>query len=51
MMRTLQGAAAEQGARTGVLAGSPEGRARYGSLGWSVVSPMTSARFTGAEAG
>ncbi|MFD9001179.1 GNAT family N-acetyltransferase [Streptomyces sp. NPDC059582] len=46
VMRTLQRAAAEQGAETGVLAGTPAGRALYETLGWRVVAPLTSARFT-----
>ncbi|MBD0843543.1 GNAT family N-acetyltransferase [Streptomyces sp. TRM68416] len=47
VMRTLQHAAAEQGARTGVLAGTPAGRALYASLGWRTVAPLTSAKFLG----
>ncbi|CAM5680756.1 GNAT family N-acetyltransferase [Streptomyces aurantiogriseus] len=49
VMRTLQTAAAAEGAETGVLAGTPAGRALYESLGWRVVAPLTSARFVGAE--
>ncbi|GGY44520.1 GNAT family N-acetyltransferase [Streptomyces djakartensis] len=48
VMRTLQDAAARQGARTGVLAGTPAGRRLYASLGWQVVAPLTSARHTTA---
>ncbi|MFD8236734.1 GNAT family N-acetyltransferase [Streptomyces sp. NPDC059696] len=44
VMRTLQNAAARQGARTGVLAGTPAGRGLYEALGWTVVAPLTSAR-------
>lgn len=51
VMRTLQRAAVEQGARTGVLGGTPEGRALYESLGWGVESPLTSAKFTGTTSG
>ncbi|WP_200304586.1 GNAT family N-acetyltransferase [Streptomyces adelaidensis] len=47
VMRTLAQAAAELGAETGVLGGTPDGRALYESLGWAVVAPLTSARFTG----
>lgn len=48
VMRTLHRAAAEQGARTGILGATPQGRALYESLGWRVESPLTSAKFTGA---
>ncbi|MFE0472272.1 GNAT family N-acetyltransferase [Streptomyces sp. NPDC058947] len=44
VMRTLQCAAARQGARTGVLAGTPAGRGLYESLGWEVAAVLTSAR-------
>ncbi|WP_030955430.1 MULTISPECIES: GNAT family N-acetyltransferase [unclassified Streptomyces] len=44
VMRTLQHAAARQGARTGVLAGTPAGRGLYETLGWDVVALLTSAR-------
>ncbi|ULR53336.1 GNAT family N-acetyltransferase [Streptomyces deccanensis] len=47
VMRTLARAALEQGAETGVLAGTPDGRALYESLGWTVRAPLTSAKFTG----
>ncbi|MDR6976801.1 ribosomal protein S18 acetylase RimI-like enzyme [Streptomyces sp. 3330] len=47
VMRTLQHAALAQGARTGVLGATPEGRALYESLGWRVESSLTSAKFTG----
>ncbi|GAA3798512.1 GNAT family N-acetyltransferase [Streptomyces phyllanthi] len=47
VMRTLTRVAAEQGVETGVLAGTPEGRALYESLGWRVEAPLTSAKFTG----
>ncbi|MFK4098539.1 GNAT family N-acetyltransferase [Streptomyces sp. NPDC019531] len=47
VMRTLQTAAATAGARTGVLAGTPAGRALYESLGWHVEAPLTSAKFVG----
>ncbi|MFH8799944.1 GNAT family N-acetyltransferase [Streptomyces sp. NPDC017936] len=48
VVRNLQAAAAARGAATGVLAGTPAGRGLYESLGWSVVAPLTSARFDGA---
>ncbi|WP_329413507.1 GNAT family N-acetyltransferase [Streptomyces sp. NBC_00704] len=51
VMRTLHRAAAEQGARTGVLGATPQGRALYESLGWRVESSLTSAKFTGAAQG
>jgi GNAT superfamily N-acetyltransferase len=44
VMRTLQNAAVRQGARTGVLAGTPAGRGLYEALGWEVVALLTSAR-------
>ncbi|OQD52237.1 GNAT family N-acetyltransferase [Streptomyces phaeoluteigriseus] len=47
VMRTLAETAAAEGAETGVLAGTPAGRALYESLGWTVTAPMTSAKFTG----
>ncbi|MFC5635117.1 GNAT family N-acetyltransferase [Streptomyces bullii] len=49
VMRTLQRAAAEQGAETGVLAGTEAGRALYETLGWRVVAPLTSATFVGTK--
>lgn len=42
VMRTLQSAAYERGARTGVLVGTPEGQALYRTLGWATRSPMAS---------
>ncbi|MGW3985984.1 GNAT family N-acetyltransferase [Streptomyces sp. NPDC004830] len=45
VVRTLQQVAYRQGARTGVLAGTPAGRALYEALGWQVVAPLTSARY------
>ncbi|MFE6284561.1 GNAT family N-acetyltransferase [Streptomyces sp. NPDC057877] len=47
VMRTLHHSAAEQGAETAVLAGTPAGRALYEHLGWRVTAPLTSAKFTG----
>ncbi|MBE8472584.1 GNAT family N-acetyltransferase [Streptomyces justiciae] len=47
VMRTLQRAALEQGAERCVLAGTPEGRALYESLGWTVSATLTSAKYTG----
>ncbi|MET7385204.1 GNAT family N-acetyltransferase [Streptomyces sp. NPDC005529] len=49
VMRTLHRAAADQGAETAVLAGTPEGRALYVSLGWRVEAPLLSARYDGAD--
>ncbi|MFE0465529.1 GNAT family N-acetyltransferase [Kitasatospora sp. NPDC058965] len=43
VMRTLQNAAHEAGARSGVLVASGEGRALYTSLGWTFRAPMASA--------
>ncbi|WCD91297.1 hypothetical protein KPP03845_200258 (plasmid) [Streptomyces xanthophaeus] len=42
VMRTLQNAAWEAGAREGVLVGTPDGRALYEALGWTLRSPMAS---------
>ncbi|MER5726904.1 GNAT family N-acetyltransferase [Streptomyces sp. NPDC002138] len=42
VMRALQNAAWESGARVGVLVGTPEGRELYGALGWTTRSPMAS---------
>ncbi|MBV2153384.1 GNAT family N-acetyltransferase [Kitasatospora sp. SUK 42] len=42
VMRTLQSAAYETGARTGVLVGTLEGQALYVTLGWTTHSPMAS---------
>ncbi|MFJ4333564.1 MULTISPECIES: GNAT family N-acetyltransferase [unclassified Streptomyces] len=50
VMRTLQSAAYEAGARTGLLVGTPEGRALYSSLGWAVCSPMTSLWYEPSDA-
>ncbi|WNZ08738.1 GNAT family N-acetyltransferase [Streptomyces sp. 11x1] len=47
VMDTLAQTALEQGAETGVLAGTPDGRALYASPGWTVTAPLTSAKFTG----
>jgi len=51
VMRTLQAVAAATGAETGVLGGTPAGRGLYESLGWHVVAPLTSAKFTGPRTG
>ncbi|MFF3499170.1 GNAT family N-acetyltransferase [Streptomyces sp. NPDC003247] len=51
VMRTLTATAAAEGTETGVLAGTPAGRALYESLGWTVVAPLTSAKFLGASGG
>ncbi|GGY88906.1 GNAT family N-acetyltransferase [Streptomyces poonensis] len=48
VMRTLTRAALDQGAETAVLAGTPDGRALYETLGWRVEAPLTSAKYTGA---
>ncbi|MFI8894410.1 GNAT family N-acetyltransferase [Streptomyces paradoxus] len=45
VMRTLQDVAVRQGARTGVLAGTPAGRGLYEALGWTVVAMLTSAKY------
>jgi GNAT superfamily N-acetyltransferase len=42
VMRTLQNAAHEAGARTGVLVGTTAGRELYTSLGWITRAPMAS---------
>jgi GNAT superfamily N-acetyltransferase len=42
VMRTLQHSAAERGATSGVLGGTPDGRALYESLGWRVIAPLVS---------
>ncbi len=42
VMRTLQDAAHQAGARTGVLVGTPEGQALYTALGWTTRSAMAS---------
>ncbi|MET9802271.1 GNAT family N-acetyltransferase [Streptomyces sp. NPDC006368] len=41
VMRTLETAGAEAGARTGVLAATTEGRALYSALGWTYQGPLT----------
>ncbi|MFD9795621.1 GNAT family N-acetyltransferase [Streptomyces sp. NPDC059070] len=45
VMRTLQNGALAAGAETAVLVGTPDGRALYGSLGWTTRSPMASLYF------
>ncbi|MFJ9519937.1 GNAT family N-acetyltransferase [Kitasatospora sp. NPDC101801] len=50
VMRTLQGTAYEAGARTGLLVGTPEGRALYTALGWTVRSPMASLWYEPSDA-
>ncbi|MFF2039109.1 GNAT family N-acetyltransferase [Kitasatospora sp. NPDC058170] len=45
VMRVLATAAHDQGAQTGVLAGTPDGHALYTSLGWQVLAPLTSAKY------
>lgn len=42
VMHTLHNAALEHGATTGVLGGTPDGRALYESLGWQVQAPLVS---------
>ncbi|MFD4717229.1 GNAT family N-acetyltransferase [Streptomyces sp. NPDC058423] len=46
VMRTLQHSAAERGATSGVLGGTPDGRALYESLGWRVIAPLVSVYYT-----
>jgi GNAT superfamily N-acetyltransferase len=46
VMRTLHRAAVRQGARTGVLSGTPAGRGLYEALGWEVVALLTSAKYS-----
>ncbi|MFK4223505.1 GNAT family N-acetyltransferase [Streptomyces sp. NPDC019890] len=41
VMRTLESAAAEAGATTGILSATTQGRALYGSLGWQLQGPLT----------
>ncbi|MGW0547187.1 GNAT family N-acetyltransferase [Streptomyces altiplanensis] len=41
VMRTLQGAAYEQGATVGILGATTDGRGLYESLGWQVWAPLT----------
>jgi GNAT superfamily N-acetyltransferase len=43
VMNTLTGAAAEQGATSGLLASTAEGRALYESTGWIVAAPLANA--------
>ncbi|WP_327412579.1 GNAT family N-acetyltransferase [Streptomyces sp. NBC_01233] len=50
VMRTLQSAAYEAGATTGLLVGTPEGRALYSSLGWTVRAPMASLWYEPSDA-
>ncbi|MFJ1863843.1 GNAT family N-acetyltransferase [Streptomyces sp. NPDC088097] len=49
VMRALQSDAHEAGARTGLLVGTPEGRALYSALGWTTRSPMTSLWYAPAD--
>ncbi|MFI6843541.1 GNAT family N-acetyltransferase [Kitasatospora sp. NBC_00085] len=51
VMRTLATAAFDQGAQTGILAGTPDGHALYTSLGWDVLAPLTSAKYLGPQGG
>lgn len=44
-MRTLQHAAHQAGAETGVLVASSAGRALYTTLGWTTRAPMASLCF------
>ncbi|MCY0937725.1 GNAT family N-acetyltransferase [Streptomyces sp. H34-S4] len=50
VMRTLQSTAYEAGARTGVLVGTPDGRALYSSLGWTMRAPMASLWYEPSDA-
>ncbi|MFD0276050.1 GNAT family N-acetyltransferase [Kitasatospora sp. NPDC127111] len=45
VIRTLTTAAHDQGAQTGVLAGTPDGHALYTALGWHTLAPLTSAKY------
>ncbi|MGW1891163.1 GNAT family N-acetyltransferase [Streptomyces sp. NPDC002004] len=49
VMRTLAEAALEQGAETGVLGATDDGRALYTSLGWRVQAPLTSVHYVPEE--
>ncbi|MEU4104951.1 GNAT family N-acetyltransferase [Streptomyces tanashiensis] len=49
VMRTLEAAAAQAGATTGVLAATTDGRALYDSLGWHYRGPLTGIVRTGPE--
>lgn len=40
LMRTLINAAVEAGASTGILGGTPDGRALYETLGWKAYAPL-----------
>ncbi|MCX4819341.1 GNAT family N-acetyltransferase [Streptomyces sp. NBC_01142] len=42
VMRTLHNSAVEQGATTGVLGATPDGRALYEALGWRTRAPLVS---------
>lgn len=50
VMRTLQNTAYEAGARTGVLVGTPDGRALYSALGWTAHAPMASLWYEPSDA-
>ncbi|MFE1289736.1 GNAT family N-acetyltransferase [Streptomyces sp. NPDC058751] len=43
VMHTLAGIAAGQGATTGVLVATPQGRALHETVGWRVLAPLTGA--------
>ncbi|WP_326577551.1 GNAT family N-acetyltransferase [Streptomyces sp. NBC_00487] len=45
VMRNLTRAALARGAEAGVPGGTPDGRAPYGSPGWRVDAPLTSAKY------
>lgn len=50
VMRTLQEAAYEQGARVGILGATTDGRGLYESLGWQEYAPLTGVTYqAGAE--
>ncbi|MFE9397198.1 GNAT family N-acetyltransferase [Streptomyces flavidovirens] len=46
VMRTLQGAAYEQGATVGVLGATTDGRGLYESLGWQVYAPLVGVTYS-----
>ncbi|MEV6976871.1 GNAT family N-acetyltransferase [Kitasatospora sp. NPDC093806] len=51
VMRTLQDIAYRDGATTGILVGTPDGRALYTALGWTVRAEMASLYYAPEPAG
>ncbi|WP_434596411.1 GNAT family N-acetyltransferase [Streptomyces sp. A5-4] len=51
VMRTLQGAAYDRGARTGLLGATTDGRGLYEALGWEVRAPLVGVTYTPDAAG